>query len=219
MPVTSISYGLWPLVILNSAMFIFFAFSFTRPRIPRDWRSLGAFSAFVVALFAEMYGFPLTIYLTSGWIQAQAGDIDIFAHNSGHLWSTIFQLDGNPHANILHFVSNILIAIGFIVLAASWRELHAAQRDRYIATSGPYAVVRHPQYVAFVIVMVGFLFQWPTLLTAAMFPVLVFMYVRLAKREEKVSFAEFGTEYAQYASQVPRFVPRINLHLAGSPNG
>ena len=53
------AYGLWSLVILNSLVFIIFAFSFAKPRSSRDWRSLGAFSAFILALFTEMYGFPL----------------------------------------------------------------------------------------------------------------------------------------------------------------
>ncbi|HEX9596098.1 MAG TPA: hypothetical protein VF982_04405 [Anaerolineales bacterium] len=90
------AYGLWPLVIINAAVFIIFAFSFTKPRTGRDWRSFGAFSAFLVALFTEMYGFPLTIYLLSGWLASRYPGIDLFSHNNGHLWETVLGWQGDP---------------------------------------------------------------------------------------------------------------------------
>lgn len=91
------AYGLWSLVFINSAIFIMFAFSFFKPATARDWRSFGAFSAFIVALFVEMYGFPLTIYLLSGWLQARFPNLDLLSHESGHLWSTLLGDQGNPH--------------------------------------------------------------------------------------------------------------------------
>lgn len=202
------AYGLWTLVVLNSLVFIFFAFSFTKPRTPRDWRSFGAFSAFVVALFTEMYGFPLTIYLLSGWLQSRYPGVDWFAHDAGHLLEMLFGWKSNPHFGPFHLLSFALLGGGFWLLAAAWKVLYAAQQAHTLATSGPYAHIRHPQYAAFVLILLGFLVQWPTLLTLAMFPVLVYMYVRLARREEREVEAEFGEQYARYRAGTPAFFPR-----------
>jgi protein-S-isoprenylcysteine O-methyltransferase Ste14 len=203
------AYGLWPLVIINAAVFIIFAFSFTKPRTTRDWRSFGAFSAFLIALFTEMYGFPLTIYLLSGWLASRYPGIDLLAHNSGHLWETLLGTTGDPHFSVLHLLSNVFIFGGFILLSAAWKVLYAAQRTHSIAVSGPYARIRHPQYVGFILIMLGFLLQWPTLITLVMFPILVTMYVRLARREEREALAEFGQVYMGYAARTPAFIPRL----------
>lgn len=209
MNVESPAYDLWLLVIINSAVFIIFAFSFTRPRTKRDWRSFGAFSAFLVALFTEMYGFPLTIYLLSGWLSSRYPDIDLFSHNNGHLWEVLLGWEGDPHLNPLHVLSIVVIAGGFILLSAAWNVLYKAQRTHRLAVTGPYAYMRHPQYDGFVLIMIGFLLQWPTLLTLVMFPILVMMYVRLARREEQEALAEFGEEYTRYAAATPAFLPRL----------
>lgn len=203
------SYGLWGLVLINSAIFIMFAFTFFKPQTSRDWRSFGAFSAFLVALFTEMYGFPLTIYFLSGWLQSRFPGVDWFSHDAGHLLEMIFGWQANPHLGPFHLVSNGLIIAGFLVISAAWRVLYEAQRKRALATTGPYAWVRHPQYVGFIMVLLGFLLQWPTLLTLAMFPVLVWMYVRLAKAEEREALATFGDEYRRYAETVPGFIPGL----------
>ena len=202
------AYGLWSLVLINSAIFIMFAFSFFKPQTTRDWRSFGAFSAFLVALFTEMYGFPLTIYFLSGWLQSRFPDVNWFAHDSGHLLETIFGWKANPHLGPFHILSFVFIFGGFILISAAWSVLYEAQRRRALATTGPYARVSHPQYTGFVLIMFGFLLQWPTLLTLAMFPVLVWMYARLARQEEHEAIAAFGGAYAQYASHVPAFIPR-----------
>jgi protein-S-isoprenylcysteine O-methyltransferase Ste14 len=202
------AYGLWSLVIINSAIFVIFAFSFFKPQTARDWRSFGAFSAFLVALFTEMYGFPLTIYFLSGWLQSRFPDVNWFAHDSGHLLEMIFGWKANPHLGPFHILSFVFIFGGFILISAAWRVLYEAQRVRALATTGPYAHVRHPQYVGFILIMFGFLLQWPTLLTLAMFPVLVWMYTRLARQEEHEAIAAYGDTYTQYVSQVPAFIPR-----------
>jgi protein-S-isoprenylcysteine O-methyltransferase Ste14 len=202
------AYGLWLLVFFNSAIFIMFAFSFFKPATPRDWRSFGAFSAFIVALFVEMYGFPLTIYLLSGWLQSRYPGLDILSHDAGHLWSTLLGGKGDPHFGALHIASYVLLGGGFWLLSAAWHVLYHAQRRRALATTGPYARIRHPQYLAFVLILLGFLLQWPTLLTLAMFPVLLYMYGRLAVSEEAEMRAQFGAEWEQYARRTPRFLPR-----------
>ncbi len=204
------AYGLWSLVIINSLIFIIFAFSFAHPRTTRDWRSFGAFSAFIVALFTEMYGFPLTIYLLSGWLQARYPRLDVLSHNSGHLWETLLGTKGDPHFSSLHLLSEAFIFGGFILLSAAWSVLYNAQRSQTLATTGPYAVIRHPQYGGFILIMLGFLLQWPTILTLLMFPVLVCMYTRLARWEEREVLAEFGETYARYAANTPAFLPRLH---------
>jgi len=202
------AYGLWSLVVINVLVFAIFAFSFTHPRTGRDWRSFGAFTAFLMALFTEMYGFPLTIYLLSGWLQRRYPGLDLLSHDAGHLWETLLGTSSDPHLSPFHLLSNLLVAGGFILLAAAWRVLFTAQQAHRLATTGPYAHVRHPQYVGFILVLLGFLLQWPTLLTLLMFPVLVWMYVRLARREEREVTAEFGEAYARYAAATPAFFPR-----------
>ena len=202
-------YGLWSLVIINSAIFIMFAYSFAPPKTSRDWRSFGMFSAFLVALFTEMYGFPLTIFLLSGWLSKKLPGVDLLSHDAGHLLEEFFGWRGNPHFGPFHIASQLLIFGGFILVASAWNVLYKAQKAKTLATTGVYARIRHPQYMGFILVMTGFLLQWPTLLTLAMYPILVFMYTRLAKAEEREARAEFGKVYDSYAAEVPAFFPHL----------
>lgn len=213
------AYGLWFLVVLNSAIFILFAFSFFKPQTARDWRSFGAFSAFLVALFTEMYGFPLTIYLLSGWLQSHYPGVDWFSHDAGHLLEELVGWRANPHFGPFHLLSFAFIGGGFILISAGWKVLYEAQRRRILANMGVYSYVRHPQYVGFILVMFGFLLQWPTLLTLAMFPILVVMYVRLAKGEERGALAEFGDAYCCYMAGVPGFIPKLATLAGGASRG
>src|SRR6516164_8427860 len=211
------AYGLWGLVIVNSVVFILFAYSFFKPRTGRDWRSFGAFSAFMVALFTEMYGFPLTIYFLSGWLQSRYPSVDWLSHDAGHLLEMMFGWKANPHFGPFHMLSFVLIGGGFVLIATGWRILYDAQKTNAMASTGVYSYVRHPQYVGFILVMFGFLLQWPTLLTLAMFPVLVYMYVRLARTEEREAIATFGDEYRAYMARVPGFFPRFGSRGGQAP--
>ena len=163
-----------------------------------------------------MYGFPLTIYFLSGWLQTRFPNVDWFSHDAGHLLEMIFGWKANPHFGPFHILSNVLIIAGFFVISGAWGVLYESQRKGTLATTGPYSYVRHPQYVGFILVMFGFLLQWPTLLTLAMFPMLVWMYIRLAHSEEQDAIATFGEAYRQYARSVPAFIPRLSKLLGGS---
>ena len=211
------AYGLWGLAVINSAVFIIFTYSFFKPRTKRDWRSFGAFSAFLVALFAEMYGFPLTLFFLSGWLQSRYPDVAWFTHDAGHLLETMFGWRTSPHFGPFHILSFVFIGGGFVLISSAWGMLYEAQKRGALATTGPYQYVRHPQYVGFILVMFGFLLQWPTLLTLAMFPVLAVMYVRLALSEEREVSAAFGEDYRRYRAVVPAFVPSLR-RLFAAPN-
>lgn len=205
---TENAYGLWSLVIINSVFFIFFAFSFFKPQSSRDWRTLGLYSAFIVALFTEMYGFPLTIYFLSGWLTEKFPGVDFLSHDAGHLLEVMFGWRTNPHFGPFHILSNLFILGGFWLLASSWKVLYQAVQQNKLATTGTYARIRHPQYAAFALVMFGFLLQWPTLITLLMFPLLLWVYVRLALTEERDAEAHFGDQWREYAAHTPRFIPQ-----------
>jgi protein-S-isoprenylcysteine O-methyltransferase Ste14 len=201
------AYGLWPLVIFNIALFLVFAASFFHPRTGRDWRAMGAFSAFLVALFTEMYGIPLTVYLLSGWLGERFPALRP-THGGGHLWNDLIGWSGDPHLSPFHLASYVFIGGGFWLISAAWQVLHDAARNDRLATTGVYARVRHPQYDGFLLIMVGFLLQWPTIPTLVMFPILAVVYTRLARAEEREVAARFGQAWWDYAARTPAFWPR-----------
>ncbi len=196
-------YGLWHLVLFHVGIFVFFGLGFLRPGKRREWRSMGAFAAFVVALYTEMYGFPLTIYLLTTWL----GRFPVaapFAHASGNLWASLAL--GGRGAGLFMTVGGVVILLGVLVMAQGWHAIHAARGS--LVADGIYGKVRHPQYAGIGLVVLGALIQWPTLLTLAMAPVLLLSYVRLARREERELEARFGEDYRAYRKQVPGCIPR-----------
>jgi methanethiol S-methyltransferase len=207
-------YGLWQLVLFHIGLFLFFGLSFLRPSRRREWRSMGAFAAFVVALYTEMYGFPLTIYLLTTWL----GRFPVaapFAHTSGNLWASLAL--GGWGAGLFMTLGGLVILLGMIVMGQGWQAIHAARGG--LVTSGFYGKVRHPQYAGIGLVILGALIQWPTLLTLLMAPVLLVSYVRLARREERELEACFGEAYRVYQEQVPGFMPlwRVSHRQGGLP--
>lgn len=202
----SYDYGFWSLVIVNVGLFAFFILSFLTPLKKREWRSMGVTLAFFVTLFTEMYGFPLTIYILTGILGSKYPAFNPFSHTSGHLWVT-FLGGGATMMTVIHIISNGIVIIGFAIMWKGWKLIHGAKGN--LVTEGPYVYVRHPQYSGLFLVMIGMLIQWPTIITAMMFPVLVFVYYRLSKREESDMVKMFGEKYKRYMEKTPMFILRL----------
>ncbi len=202
----SYAYGFWSLVVVNAGLFVFFLLSFMTPLRKREWRSMGVTIAFFVALFTEMYGFPLTIYILTGILGSRYPALNPFSHASGHLW-LMFLGGGATMMTAIHIISNGLVIIGFAIMWKGWKLIHGEKGG--LVTGGPYAYVRHPQYSGLFLVMIGMLIQWPTIITALMFPVLIYVYSGLSTREEEEMIKMFGDEYKQYRDKTPMFIPRL----------
>lgn len=200
------AYGNWILVIISSIVFLAFLKSSFKPKTKTDWHTYNMFAAFIVSLFVEMYGFPLTIYLLTSWFGNKFLNID-FSHNAGHLLNSFLGLKGDPHFSPFHILSNILIVAGLIIISIAWDTLYKVQKNKKLATGGIYEYVRHPQYTGFIAIIVGFLLQWPTLITLLMAPILIVRYIKLAKSEEDAMVQEYGEEYVNYKKKTPAFFP------------
>jgi len=203
------AYGLWSLVVINSAVFIIFAFSFFKPRTKRDWRTFGGFSAFIWRFSSRCTGSrsPSTSHRDGSRKDSPASirSVTTRAISGIRYWASKV-----TPLNPIHIASNLFILAGFLLLSASWKVLFNAQRDGRLATTRPYSWVRHPQYAGFIAIMTGFLLQWPTVITLIMFPILVTAYLRLARREEAGVRAVFGQAWDDYAARTPAFVPRFH---------
>ncbi|HSB71779.1 MAG TPA: isoprenylcysteine carboxylmethyltransferase family protein [Candidatus Methylomirabilis sp.] len=199
-------YGFWSLVLFNAGFFVLFVVSTLAPLRRREWRSFGVYGAFVVALFTEMYGFPLTIYILTALLGNRYPALNPFSHASGHLWVAFFG-GGATMMTAIHIVSNLLMFGGLVIIAVGWRRIHAAQG--ILVTDGIYRVVRHPQYSGLFLITIGLLIQWPTIVTALTWPVLLWMYVRLAQVEEADMERQFDQAWRDYSARLPRFVPRF----------
>ena len=164
----------------------------------------GLVQAFIIALYAEMYGFPLTIYLLTGFLGI---DLPLTAY-SGHLWPTLLGY-GAAGAMVEMLLGYTFVMLGILLLIEGWREVHRASRDGRLASAGLYGVVRHPQYVGILLAVFGQLIHWPTIITFLLFPFIVWIYVRLAHNEEAKMINQFGDEYRGYQERVSMFLPRL----------
>ncbi|MDF1536032.1 MAG: isoprenylcysteine carboxylmethyltransferase family protein [bacterium] len=202
------AYGHWSLVIGSVLLVFFFVSRYIPIRTRLEKRSGGMLATFIVALFTEMYGFPLTIYFLS----SRFGIEIPLTHKYGHLLAyllTYIGLDILYGWALVMIVSNVMIVIGIIWISRGWEQVYSS--DGELVTTGIYARMRHPQYSGIILAATGFLIQWPTLLTLILFPFVVVMYHRLATREEKDVEEKFKDEYRDYRGRVPAFVPRMTF--------
>ncbi|MEM3832376.1 MAG: isoprenylcysteine carboxylmethyltransferase family protein [Thermoprotei archaeon] len=196
-------YGNWGLVVASIllASFIFFVFIGWPKRL--DWKSFGLTEAFIISLFTEMFGVPLTIYIISSFLGVDIAPSGL----TGHLWAVFLNLYGGVNLEvgvfIVMFVSIIMIVAGLIMIIGGWISIYKG-RDMLVV-SGFYSYVRHPQYLGLMIILTGFIVQWPTILTLLMYPVLLFLYYKQALKEEADLIRRFGNVYLVYASKTPRF--------------
>lgn len=204
MTMAQYAYGMWVIVAFNVGLFLFFFLSFLPPKGFAEWRNMGVMAAFLVALFSEMYGFPLTIYLLTGWLGDAYPVLQPFNHKFGHLWVVVLGGSNLAWALVMG-ASLVLMLLGYSLLSRGWRQVHGTHG--LMVTDGLYGYMRHPQYTGLFLVITGFLVQWPTLLTVLMAPVLLYAYVRLARAEERHMLEQFGESYREYMRRIPAFFP------------
>jgi len=195
--------GAWGIAAIVVVLVSWVLYRYLAPRTWREWASAGLVQAFFIALYAEMYGFPLTIYLLVRFFGLDRAGLD------ASLWTTLVGV-GEAGMLISMLAGYSLAFVGIGVFAEGWRELYRARREGRLATRGLYGLVRHPQYLGLFIALFGEgVVHWPTLFSVALFPVIVLAYGLLALREEKSMFERFGEEYRTYKGRVPGFVPQI----------
>jgi protein-S-isoprenylcysteine O-methyltransferase Ste14 len=202
-----VDYHNWPLVAFYIVIVGVFIFGILRPRSQSQWRSAGVAQAWVIALYAEMYGLPLTMYLLASF----TGQSEYVSnHFYGHAWAYLFGW-GETGAIVLDIIGQLLIVAGALLAIIGWRQIHAG-KGTFVQT-GLYRRIRHPQYTGFFLFLLGSIVNWPTLITLLMLPVLLWVYYRLTQLEEADALAQYGDRYRDYQRVTGRFLPPVFRHI------
>jgi methanethiol S-methyltransferase len=194
--------GAWAVSLIMIVVVSWIFYRYFAPKSWREWAGAGLVQAFIIALYAEMYGFPLTIYLLVRFFGIDRGDLN------ANLWSTLLGM-GEVGMLISMVFGYTLVFLGIGLFAEGWRQVYRAREQKRLATDGLYGVVRHPQYLGLFLALFGEgVVHWPTVFSVGLFPVIVLAYVVLARSEERRMVREFGEAYVAYQRRVPMFIPR-----------
>ena len=194
--------GAWAVAIIVIVLVSWMLYRYLAPKTWREWAGAGLVQAFIIALYAEMYGFPLTIYLLVRFFGLDR------SHLNANLWSTLVDL-GDTGMLISMLLGYALLFLGLGLFLQGWRELYRARQQQQLAHDGLYGLMRHPQYTGLFIALFGEgVVHWPTVFSVAALPFIILVYGLLARREEARMVELFGEEYQEYRRQVPMFLPQ-----------
>lgn len=195
--------GAWALAAIMIVLISWVLYRYLAPKTWHEWASAGLVQAFIIALYAEMYGFPLTIYLLVRFFGLDSPNLN------ASLWSTLLGM-GELGMLISMLLGYTLLFIGIGIFIHGWRQLYHARQKNQLITTGLYRFIRHPQYSGLFIGLFGEgIVHWPTLFSVAIFPIIVLAYFLLARSEERKMLEQFGDEYRAYQASVPMFIPRM----------